>query len=257
MKYFDYFTNDPLDVSYLEDEGAVARVAAETASGKILIVDMRGVYGFVYNPFIPDLYDTLALLKGRENNQFFNLAASYEKLLTEVVDKKRVNPDFFHLNETICAKIIVRIPNRELDVEPIGNPSEMTVQSLSFEGIDPLLAKFQKHIQKIGVYFTAGTSGNLHRLPSITDPAAAERFAAALNLTAQANGIDANIIVAHLTRHRSPSKGSYPIFSFLEKNKIEIIRLVNKTDYEETERVKNYLLSHCQLQTPIVYNLKS
>ncbi|MDR0463371.1 MAG: Sua5/YciO/YrdC/YwlC family protein [Pseudomonadales bacterium] len=256
-KCLDYFDkNETVDVYYLEDDGAPKVVASEVSKGKLLIVDIKSVYGITYNPFTPNLFDKLALLKGREKDQFFSLAASYEKLLDEVVDNEKVNPDFFKLNEEICGQMIVRIPHRNLKVENIGNPHNKTVQSLSFEGIHSSLARFQKSLESRGVSFTAGTSANLHRLPAILDPTQVEKFAAAMQLTAKANGMeDLEIIVAHLSRQPQEKTGSYPIVSFINPQQIEIQRYVNKTNREATEKFKTYLENNFNFTTPIVYNL--
>jgi len=214
------------------------------------------VYGLILNPNITGLVDKLNVLKGRKKEQLMSTVCTYEQA-RQIVDKNRVNEDFFRLSASFCSRAIIRIPVDTAFAPQFSyNSEEGSIQFLSFEEMNPLRTAFREEIAARGCGYIAITSGNISGAPTIEDLEPAKDLALLLNQKASFLGMpDIQTVVTDIPGDKGAHKGSYAILSFCNPNAIEVKRLVNKTDREMTEIFLKELFTEVHTQTPLIYAL--
>jgi len=245
-----------IDVFSLNKKTDIEPVADAFMSGKITLLRVGPVFSLIINPNIEGLIDKLNVLKSRQKKQLMSVVCTYEQAL-KIVDKNRVNKDFFRLNPSFCSKAIIRIPV-DTAIAPSFpyNSKEGSLQFLSFEETHPLRSAFSEEVAVRGCGYIAITSGNIGGAPTITDLEPAKDLALLLNLKASFLGMhDIQTVVADIPGDKGTHKGSYVILSFCNPDAIEVKRLANKTDREMTEKLLNELFPEVHTQTPLVYAL--
>lgn len=245
-----------IEVFSLSEKEDIQSAVNAVMDGKITLLRAGSVFSFILNPNIAGLIDRFNILKERHNTQTMSVVCTYEKA-KQIVDKKRVNEDFFRLSADFCSKVIVRIPMVDT-VNPSFsyNTQDGTVQFLSFEKAHPIRNIFQEELAKRGCEVISITSGNLHGAPTIEDFESAKILAALFNMKSVFLGMpDLQTVVTDIPTDKGGHKGSYIILSFCNKNAIEVKRLANKSDREFTEKYLKELFTKFNFQTPLVYAL--
>jgi len=245
-----------IDVFSLKTKADIEPVADAFMGGKIILFRVGPVYSMIINPDITGLIKNLNVLKSRQKKQLMSTVCTYEQAL-KVVDKNRVNKDFFRLTSSFCGKAIIRIPV-DAAIAPSFpyNPEGGSIQFLSFEATHPLRSAFKEEIAVRGCEYIAITSGNINGAPTIDDLETAKELALFLNLKASFLEMhDIKTIVADIPGDKGAHKGSYVILSFCNPDAIEVKRLANKTDREMTEKLLTGLFTELQTQTPLIYTL--
>lgn len=247
-QYIEVFSLDNI----VEAEAAAQAVM----EGKITLLRAGAVFSFVLNPNIPGLTEKFNVLKERQEWQTMSVVCTYEQAL-QIVDKKRINRDFFCLTPSICSKVIVRIPVDASRTLPFSyNSKEGTLQFLSFEQAHPFLNDLRRKLANRGCEYLSITSGNLHGAPTIEDVESAKRLAALFNMKVSFLGMhDMQTVVTDAPAEKSAHRGSYAILSFCNPEAIEVKRLANKSDKEFTERYLKELLGEVHTQTPLEFVL--
>jgi len=245
-----------IDVFSLNKKTDIGPAADAFMSGKIILFRVGPVYSIILNPNITGLIDKLNVLKGRQKEQLMSVVCTYEQA-GKIVDKNRVNEDFFRLTASFCSRAIIRMPVDTAIALPFPcNSEEGSLQFLSFEKTNPLRSAFMDEIAARGCQYIAITSCNISDAPTIEDLEPAKDLALLLNLKASFLGMrDIQTVVADIPEDKGAHKGSYVILSFCNPNAIEVKRLVNKTDREMTERFLKELFAEVKTETPLVYAL--
>jgi len=245
-----------IDVFSLSKKADIGPAADAFLSGKITLLRVGPVYGLILNPNITGLIDKLNKLKGRPIEKLMSVACTYEQA-KKIVDKNRVNEDFFRLTANFCSRAIIRIPVDTAITLPFPyNVEEESLQFLSFEETHPLRNAFREEIAAGGCEYIAITSGNISDAPTIEDLEPAKDLALLFNLKASFLGMhDIQTVVTDIPGDKGAHKGSYIILSFCNPSAIEVKRLANKTDREMTERFLKELFTEVHTETPLVYAL--
>ena len=245
-----------VEVFTLVEEADIGPAVDMVLSGNITILRVGSVYSIVFDPRVAGLIDKVNVLKDRHKEQLFSLVCTYEQAI-ELVDRNRVNEDFFRLSARFCGRVIVRIPVDAAGPLPFPyNSDERTLQFLSFEHTHPVRDAFREELAARGCEYLSITSGNIHGAPTIEDLESAKMLAALFNIKASFLGMDdMQTIVTDIPGDTGAHKGSYIILSFCNPAAIEIKRLANKSDREVTERYLKELFADIETQTPLVYAL--
>jgi len=214
------------------------------------------VYSFVYNPRIAGLTEKLSVLKDRRQDHVMSVVCTYEQA-KRIVDRKRVNEDFFRINADFCSRLLVRMPvDITLALPFPHNTEDGTAQFMSFEKAHPIRSAFKERLAARGCEFVSITSGNIHGAPTVENLESAKMLAAVFNIKASFLGMgDTQTVVTDIPADKGAHEGSYIILSFCNRDAIEVKRLANKTDREVTERRLKELFADVHTQTPLVYAL--
>ncbi|MCL1809563.1 MAG: hypothetical protein FWG42_07370 [Clostridiales bacterium] len=245
-----------IEVFTLNETTDLVPAVEAVMNGKITLLKLGSVFSFVYNPRIAGLTDRFNILKERENWQTMNVVCTYEQA-KQIVDRDRVNGDFFRITADFCSKAIVRIPVDAAIPLPFPyNTKEGTTQFLNFEGAHPILNAFRKELAERGCEYTSITSGNVHGAPTIEDLESAKMLAALFNIKASFLGMDdTQTVVTDIPAAKGDNKGSFIIISFCNPDAIEVKRLANKVDRDVTEQYLEKLFAELDTQSPLVYAL--
>ena len=244
-----------IDIITLRRTADAAKAVNALLAGKILVMKMGSIWGLFFNPQIPHLVDCLNKLKLREVTQSLSLICTC-KQAKEMADKERVNRDFFNITPDICRKVIVRFPlNTALNLPFPHNTDDGTVQFQSFETSHPILREIQRLLAVKGCPFLSGTSGNIHGSPTIETLTEAKRLAVLFNIEASFWGLKTETAVIDIPAANGKNKGSFPIIGFSNPQAIEVMRLMNKTDRELTERYLTPITEKYRFETPLVYTV--
>ena len=245
-----------VEVFLLNNKSDINPVADAIMSGKIVLLRVGSVFSFTFNPNIEGLDDKFNFLKERENIQTMSFACTFEQA-AQIVDKNRVNEDFFRLSPYLCSRLITRIP---VDAEIIkrfpSNTKDGTLQFISFEDTNPLRDALREELYKRGCEYLSITSGNIHGAPTIEDFESAKMLAALFNIKTSFLGMnDIQTVAVDIPSDNGGHKGSYIILSFCNPNAIEVKRLANKKDRDVTEKSLREMFANVKLQTPFIYDL--
>ena len=226
-----------IDVFSLNTKNEIQPAVDAVMNGKITMLRVGSVFGLVFNPGIAGLQDKLNTLKGRKAGQLMSVVCTYEQA-KQIVDKDRVNQDFFRISAYLCSKVITRIPVDPATTLPFQfNCEDETLQFLSFEQAHPIRNAFAEELNLRGCKFIAITSGNISGMPTIEDTETAKMLAALFNVKASFLGMpETKTVVTEIPEDRVAHRGSYIILSFCNREAIEVKRLANKTDRDVTER---------------------
>jgi hypothetical protein len=246
----------PVEVFSLNEKADIGPAADAVLSGKITILRVGSVFSVVFDPRVAGLIDKVNLLKDRRNEQLFSLVCTYGQA-KRIVDRNRVNEDFFRLSAYFCSRVIVRIPVDTGGALPFPhNVKEGTVQFLSFEETHPLRYAFKEELAVRGCEYVSITSGNINEAPTIEALEPAKVLAALFNIKSSFLGIDdAKTVVTDIPGDKGSHKGSFVILSFCNPNAIEVRRLADKTDREVTEKHLRHLFAATDTKTPLIYAL--
>ena len=246
-----------LEVFSLNEKAEVKSAADAVMNGKITLLRVGPVFSLVYNPKIAGLTNKLNLLKERRKGQLISLACTYEQA-KQIVDRDRVNEDFFRIPAYLCGRVLVRIPIDTTIKHPFPyNKKEGNMQFIDFKEGHPFRKAFRDELAARGCEYISITSGNVHGAPTIEDLESAKMLAVLFNIKASFFGIsDLQTVVTDIPEDKGAHKGSYIILSFCNPNAIEIKRLANKTDREFTERYLQELFAKIHTQTPLEYALE-
>jgi len=245
-----------IEIFFLRDIADINAAADAFMSGKITVIKVGQVYSLIVNPYIAGLTDHLFVLKERVAGQKMSVVCSYEQA-KKIVDRDRVNEDFFRLPKDFFSKVIVRIPVDPTLTLPFPyNEDNNTVQFLSFEYGHPLRSIFKEELARRGCEYISITSGNIHGAPTVEDFESARVLTAVFNLKALSIETPTiQTILVDIPGDKGHNSGSYIIVSFCKKEAIEVKRLANKSDREVTEKYLAELLAGVDLQTPLMYTL--
>jgi len=246
----------PVGVFTLNEEADIKPAADAVMSGKVTVLRVGSVYSIVFNPMTPGLINSVTMLKDRYIGQLYSLVCTYEQA-KRIVDKDRVNEDFFRLSACICSRAIIRIPVDTTVSLPFPyNIEDGTIQFLSFEEAHPLRNAYKEELTARGCEYISITSGNIHEAPTIEDIESAKALAAYFNLKSSFLGMhDVQTVVTDIPHDNGSHKGSFVILGFCNPNAIEVKRLANKTDREATEKHLQHLFTGVDTQTPLIYKL--
>lgn len=246
-----------VEVFSLNKNDDIKAAADAVLEGKITILRVGSVFSIVFSPYIEGLADKVGLIKGRSEGQLMSVVATYAQM-KGIVDKQRVNEDFYRISEHFCGKVIVRIPvDKTLSLPFPYNAKDGSLQILNFKETHPLRGAFREELAAGGCDFISITSANLHGAPTIVDVEAAKLLAALFNMKASFFGVgDTRTVVTDIPADDGGYKGSFIILSFCNPDAIEVKRLANKTDREVTENCLNELFASIKTKTPLVYNLE-
>ena len=246
-----------VEVFSLSGNADVKSAADAVMDGKITLLRVGSVFSIVINPGIKGLVDKVNLLKDREKEQLFSVVCTYEQA-KQIVDKNRVNGDFFRLPGYFCSRVIVRIPvDNAISLPFPYDANSGTLQFLSFEETHPLRNAFKEELAVRGCEYISITSGNIHSAPTIEDFESAKKLAALFSIKAEFLGMgDVQTVVTDIPEDIGFYTGSYIILSFCNKDAIEVKRLANKADREVTEKYLKEVFANIDTQTPIVYALE-
>ena len=245
-----------IDVFSLNTQADIGPAADAFISGKITLLRVGAVYSLILNPYITGLIDKINVLKERHIEQLMSMACTYEQA-GMIVDKSRVNEDFFRLTERFCSSVIVRIPVDSAITLPFPHNSEDgSLQFISFEETHPMRSAFREEVANRGCPYMAITSGNISDAPTIEDLEPAKILALLFNIKASFLGMhDVQTVVIDIPGDKGAHKGSYTILSFCNPDAIEVKRLANKNDRKVTEKHLKKLFKEVHTQTPLVYAL--
>jgi len=245
-----------IEVFSLNTKADIGPAADAFMSGKITLLRVGPVYSIVINPYITGLVDKTNMLKERQTEKMMSMACTYEQA-GMLVDKSRVNEDFFRLTDSFCSKAIIRIPVDKAVTLPFPyNTKEGSLQFISFEETHPMRSAFREEIAKRGCPYMAITSGNISDAPTIEDLEPAKILALLFNIKASFLGMhDVQTVVIDIPGDKGAHKGSYTILSFCNPDAIEVKRLANKNDRKVTEKHLKELFMEVHTQTPLVYSL--
>ena len=248
---------ESIEVFTLNEISEIVPAVDAVINGKIMLLKLGSVFSFIYNPLFSGLTEKFNILKNRENGQSMNIFGTYAQA-KEIVDKNRVNEDFFSITPDFCSKIIVRIPVDPTISHPFPhNTKEGTVQFINFEGLHPILNAFGKGLAEKGCAYTSITSGNIHGAPTIEDVESAKKLVALFNIKASFLRMNnTQTVLTDVPAAKGDNKGSFIILSFCNPNAIEVKRLANKVDREVTEKYLKKLLAELNTKTPLVYALQ-
>lgn len=248
--------SNSLEVFSLEKEKDMQSAVNAVLEGKIAILRVGSVFSFILNPQIPEIIDRFNILKERQSSQTMSVVCTYEKA-KQIVDKNRVNKDFFNLNADFCSKVIVRIPIDAAHLHSFPyNTQDGTIQFLDFEKAHPLRNAFKEELTKRGCEFLSITSANLHGAPTIDDIESAKKLAVFFNMKASFLSMNnLETMVVDIPTDKNDHKGSFIILSFCNPHAIEVKRLANKTDREFTEKHLKELFATVHTETPLKYSL--
>ncbi|MDR0373681.1 MAG: mediator of RNA polymerase II transcription subunit 6 [Nitrososphaerota archaeon] len=243
-----------IEIYHLKDTAEIKPVVDAIMNGKITLLKLGSVFSFILNPNIADLADKFNLLKARQSGQVLSVVCTYEQA-KQIVDRERVNDDFFRIPAYFCSRVIVRIPVDTSSSFP-HDKAEGTMQFLSFEEMHPIHRALKDELFARGCEHMLITSGNIHGAPTIEDLVSAKMLTALFNIEASFLGMpDVETIVADISESKGIHKGSYIILSFCNKDAIEVKRLANKVDREVTEKYLEELFTNVHTQTPLEYTL--
>jgi len=246
-------SND-IKVYHLKYAAEIKPVIDAIIDGKIILLKLGSVFSFIFNPNIADLTDKFNLLKARQSSQVLSVVCTYEQA-KQIVDKERVNDDFFRIPAYFCSRVIVRIPVDTSSSFP-HDKAEGTMQFLSFEEMHPIHRALREELFARGCEHMLITSGNIHGAPTIEDLESAKMLATLFNIEASFLGMsNVETIVADIPECKGIHKGSYIILSFCNKHAIEVKRLANKVDREVTEKYLKELFANVHTKTPLEYAL--
>ena len=236
---------------FLKSPDDAKAAAGHILSGNILLLFLGDVYGFAFDPGINGLADKLNRLKGRAANQYLSLFCNHEKALL-LVDKERVNRDFFTIAGLLSGKAHIRIPLKENPPFAFPyNEDDRTVQFISLDATHPMLSALFNELSAHGCPTISGTSGNLHGQPTCASLGEAEKLAGILNVKAKEYGYDdTKIVVADIPSFHCEIKGSFPIVSFLNPEAVEILRHIGN-DPAATRRFLDKELKGVKMETSI------
>ena len=245
-----------IEVFTLNETSKIEPAVNAVMDGKIILLKLGSVFSFVFDPRIAGLAEKFNVLKNRKDWQSMNVVCTY-KQAKQIVDRNRVNEDFFRIPANFCSKVIVRIPIDTTVPLPFQyNLKEGTMQFISFEEEYPILNAFREELAARGCEYTSITSGNVHGAPTIEDLESAKMLATVFNIKASFFGMnDVQTVVIDVPTEKGAHKGSFIIVSFCNPNAIEVKRLANKTDREVTERYLKELFAGVHTQTPLLYAL--
>ena len=221
--------------------------------GRILLLKLGTLYALTFNPLIEGLEQKLDLIKGRRSNQHFTLICNYNQAL-EILDNERINRDFYNIGECFSSKALLRIPLKATDTLPFPYNRELrTVQYISLLGIHPLLNMLSAELARSGCTYLSTTSGNLHGEPTCQTLGEAEILAARCDVRIRELGItDTRVYVVDVPDLEAEYRGSFPIVSFLNPEKVEILRNI-ENDPVVTERFIRKGLQGLKVETSVAY----
>ncbi|MCL2752077.1 MAG: hypothetical protein FWE62_04905 [Firmicutes bacterium] len=244
-----------IEVFSLKEKVEINPAVDAVLNGKITLLRVGSVFSLVVNPGVAGLAEKLSFLKERNERQTMSVVCTYEQA-KRIVDKNRVNPDFFRLSPYFCGKVIVRLPIDTTVAHPFPyNYEDGTMQFLDFAQTHPIRSAFAAGLADKGCKYLSITSGNIHGASTIEDLESAKMLAALFNIKAAFFGMIDETVVTDIPGDTGSHKGSYIILSFCNPNVIEVKRLANKTDRDVTERTLKELFAEIRPQTPVVYAL--
>ena len=237
-------------------------------SGNILLLKLGRVYGFIFHPQIEGLAAKLNAIKGRTSSQHLSLICSYRQAL-KIIDRDRINPDFFGLGRALAGKALIRIPLDTRQSLPfLFNQEENSVQFLSLVDSLPLglkrqninnvkggafLHDFQQLLKKRGCPFISGTSGNIHGQPTCERLEDAVKLSQIFNDRAIELGFsDIKAVVVDIPNLGDANQGSYPIVSFANPSEVEVVRLIGN-DLALTRDFLEAMVRGVKMRTTITY----
>lgn len=246
---------EAVEVYTLRNIDDIKPAADAVLCGKVTLLRVGSVFSFVMNSRNTELVVNFNELKERMKTQTMSLVCTYEQA-KGIVDKNRVNEDFYRISQHLSSRVIIRIPvDRSLDLPFPYNTNDGTVQFLDFGDAHPIRNAFREELASRGCDFLSITSGNIHGAPTIEEVAPAKKLAALMNIKAEFLKLNVRTVVTEIPEDRGENKGSYIILSFCNPEAIEVKRLANKTDREVTERYLAEILPKVDIKTPVVYAL--
>lgn len=245
-----------VEIFLLDEKDKVKTAVDAVMDGKIMLLRVGSVFSFILNPNIAGIINKFNILKERHYAQTMSVVCTYEHA-KRIVDRNKVNEDFFRISADLCSKVIVRIPVDTTATLPFPyNTQDDTMQFLNFEKAHPIRRAFLEELAVRGCEYVSITSGNLHDAPTIEDFESAKMLAAVFNIKASFLGMhDLETVVADIPEDKCAHNGSYIILSFCNPKAIEVKRLANKTDRAFTERYLQELFKTVHTQTPLTYAL--
>ena len=246
-----------IEVFSLNEKADITSAVDAVMNGRITLLRVGSVFSFVFNPNIAGLADKFNMLKERQTGQLNSVVCTYEQA-KQIVDRNRVNEDFFRLSAYFCSRVLVRIPIDGAAAFPFPyNTKDGTMQFLNFAETHPIRNAFREELAARGCEYISITSGNIHGAPTIEDLGSAKMLAALFNIKASFLGMhDVQTVVTDIPADEGAHKGSFAILSFCNPNAIEVKRLANKSDREVTEKYLKELFAKVQTQTPLEYALQ-
>jgi len=246
----------PIEVFSLKEINDVKPAVDAVMNGNITLLKVGSVFSFVINPNIPALLEKFNYLKGREDEQLLSVVCSYEQA-KQIVDRDRVNEDFFRLSSCLCSRALIRVPVDTSKELPFPyNKEDNTMQFIDFDESYPIRNAYREELFNRGCQFTSITSGNIHDAPTIEDVESAKMLAALFNINASFLGMhDVQTVVTDIPLEKGPHEGSYAIFSFCNPEAVEIKRLANKGDRAAMEKFLEEHYSKLDTIRPLVYAL--
>lgn len=245
-----------VEVFSLNDITELKSAVDAVMDGKITLLRVGYVFSFILNPYIEGLACKFNMLKDRQKWQTMSAVCTYRQA-KQIVDRSRVNEDFFRITPYLCSKVLVRIPIDITITLPLPySVEDGTLQFMDFEEAHPIRNAFRKELFNRGCEYISITSGNLHGAPTIGDLESAKMLAALFNIKASFLGMnDIQTVVTDIPADKSAHEGSYIILSFCNPDAIEIKRLANKTDKAFTDNFLKELFAEIHTQTPLIYAL--
>ena len=242
-----------IDVITLRKAADATKAANALLAGRLLVMKMGSIWGLFLNPQKAHLAADLNKLKMRDAAQSLSLICACDHA-KKIADKERVNRDFFAITPDFCRKVITRFPlNMSLDLPFPHDAGDGSVQFQSFEAAHPILREIQRLLLAKGCPYLSGTSANIHGAPTIETLADAKRLAVVFNIEASFFRMKTETIVVDIPAANSGNKGSFPIVGFGNRQAIEVIRLVNKTDRKQTNEYLAPIIAAHRFETPVVF----
>ena len=234
-------------------ESDMQEFAQRLMDGQILLLKLGTLFALTFNPSVEGLEQKLDRIKGRRSNQHFTLICNYGQAL-ELIDRERINIDFFNIGESFGSKAILRVPLKVDNVLPFPYNRELnTVQYVNIQGIHPLLNKLTDELARLGCRYLSTTSGNLHGEPTTRFINEAETLAIRCNERILEMGITGTkVIVVDIPGLEAEYKGSFPILSFLNPGQVEVIRNIENNP-ELTRRYIQKGLEGLEYETVVAY----
>lgn len=246
---------EAVEVYTLRNIDDIKPAAEAVLSGKVTLLRVGSVFSFVMNSKNNELVANFNELKERMKTQTMSLVCTYEQA-KGIVDRDRVNEDFFRISQHLSSRALIRIPvDRSLDLPFPYNTEDGTVQFLDFGDAHPIRNAFREELASRGCEYLSITSGNIHGAPTIEDFDSAKKLAAFMNIKADFLKSSVRTVVTEIPDDHGETKGSYIILSFCNPEAIEVKRLANKTDREVTERYLAEILPKVDIKTPVIYAL--
>jgi len=223
-------------------------------NGDVVLLKVGGVYSFIINPYIKDLLSKFNIIKQRKANQVLSVVACYASI-QKIIDKTRINPDYYILPENLSSKFIFRVPIIKNDYPFSYHNTNNTLQYITFDHGNLYRKKLLELLNEKGIEFLSITSGNVSGAPTVTEDLDALELAVVFNEYAHMLDIDLKTVVALNKTDTYDHKGSYLIIDFSKPENVEIKRYINKDDIKTThEFLEKYHIGK-NFSTPLIINI--